>query len=317
MRGPRVLPEPLPGIAVEVRDLIALRAVQMPRRAGRNARTVAVAGNRMTRLRGRGIDFSEVRLYEVGDDVRSIDWRVTARKAKVHTKVYREERERPTLILVDLRQSMLFGSRTRTKSVAAAEAAALLAWHSLDGGDRVGGLVLDEDREVLIKPRRDPRTVARLLGRVADASQRLVARRITGGDHEPGSPGQGLRRALDHLQRVAGTGFRIYLITDFTGFDAALGARLLRLARHNTVVAIRVMDPLEAELPPPDQYVVSDGRIRFDIDSADAATRTAYRRRYDDRCEFLGDACRKARTQLLTISTTESAAVRLTGRWAG
>jgi uncharacterized protein (DUF58 family) len=126
----------------------------------------------LSRHRGRGVDFAEVRLYQPGDDVRSIDWRVTARKAKPHTKVYREERERPTLIVVDQSRAMFFGSRVRMKSVAAAECAALLAWHSVDAGDRVGGLVYDDAAEC-VQAVQKRRAVVRLLNQIGQSNAAL------------------------------------------------------------------------------------------------------------------------------------------------
>jgi hypothetical protein len=130
----------LRGAYVELNDLLALRF--RPLGESRLAATVVSArgGTRLSRQRGRGIDFSEVRLYQPGDDVRTIDWRVTARKNVPHTKVFREERERLTLIVVDQSQSMFFGSRVRLKSVAAAEFAGLAAWRAIRQNDRVGGV---------------------------------------------------------------------------------------------------------------------------------------------------------------------------------
>src|SRR5262249_17765333 len=113
----------LRGAFVDLADLIALRGVRLPIRTNAAIASGPHGGSRLSRQRGRGVDFAEVRMYQPGDDVRSIDWRVTARKARPHTKVYREERERPTLIVVDQCRSMFFGSKIRLKSVAAAECA--------------------------------------------------------------------------------------------------------------------------------------------------------------------------------------------------
>ena len=104
----------------------------------------ALAGRHATRIRGRGLDFDELRAYQPGDDVRSIDWKVTARTRKPHTRVYTDERERRVLLVVDQRLAMFFGTRVQMKSVTAAELAALLAWHVVDAGDRVGAVVFDE-----------------------------------------------------------------------------------------------------------------------------------------------------------------------------
>src|SRR5262249_16347728 len=155
------------------------------------------------------------------------------------TKVYREERERPTLILVDQRRTMFFGSRVRTKSVAAAEIAALLAWHAVDGGDRVGGLVLEDGGEALVRPRRHPRAVVRLLGRIAQANHALASGSAQSGGTSSTTQ---LNRALAHLARLARNGHKIYLVSDFAGFDAASDSRrqLAELARHNSLVGVRV-----------------------------------------------------------------------------
>ena len=290
----------LRGPTTNVDALLALRAVRLPRRDAQT-RTGAIGGARLTRLRGRGIDFAEVRLYQPGDDARSIDWRVTARKTRVHTKVYREERERPTLILVDQRRQMYFGSRVRTKSVAAAEIAALLAWHAVDGGDRVGGVVLEDHAEALVRPRRDPRAVVRLIGRIARANRELAFSDRPSSDPMPAAAR--LNRALHHLSRLARNAHRLYVVSDFAGFDSESRQWIAKLARHNTLVGIRVFDPLEAELPPPDLYTVTDGAVRADLDTRSATARSAHRARFAARGAELANALRDNRAHLLEIAT--------------
>jgi uncharacterized protein (DUF58 family) len=301
----------LRGATVDVRDLIALRRVRLPRRERAQSEPGAPGGSRLTRLRGRGIDFAEVRLYQPGDDVRAIDWRVTARKAKPHTKVFREERERPTVVVVDQQRSMFFGSIMRLKSVAAAEAAAILAWHAVDGGDRVGGLVIDDDRDWVIRPRRNPRTVVRLLGHLAQSNRRLYEAGVQGA---PTPQRAGMRSALDHLLRLARNGFRIYLVSDFSKFDDDIRRRIERLARHNSLVLVRVTDPLDEELPPPASYQVTDGVQRYDMDTSAADRRRQYRARFDNQTAAIEGACRRARSALITLSTREPTALRLAAR---
>jgi uncharacterized protein (DUF58 family) len=297
----------LRGAFVDIADLIALRGVKLPIRTNKATASAPQGGNRLSRQRGRGVDFAEVRLYQPGDDVRSIDWRVTARKAKPHTKVYREERERPTLVVVDQCRSMFFGSKVRLKSVAAAECAALLAWHAVDSGDRVGGLVFDDTTEYPFKPFRNARAVARFLNQVQHSNQAL-------GDliEEPApAPARRLAAVLEHLVRVARNGFRIYLISDFTGFATQDEQQLRRLARHNSVVMVQISDPLERELPPPDRYTVTDGRTRNVLMTGDSAARMRYRDTFAALTRTLESACLVTRSQFLTLSTNEAAAARL------
>ena len=298
----------LRGATVSVEELIALRGVKLPLRTITRPAHAPFSGNRLSRLRGRGVDFAEVRLYQPGDDVRSIDWRVTARKAKPHTKIYREERERPTLVVVDQSRSMLFGSRVRLKSVAAAECAALLAWHSVDGGDRVGGVVYDDAAEHAFKPFRSARAVVRLLSRLGLANRAL----LDAGARLPSQ--RRLPSVLAHLVRVARNGYRIYLISDFDGFDADDERQLHRLARHNSLVLIHVSDPLEQELPPPDRYSVTDGAARSTLSTADAKARQKYHDDFAAHARRVENACIATHSQFITLATNEPAVARLVER---
>jgi uncharacterized protein (DUF58 family) len=289
-------PAELKGPYADLATLIRLRHLKLRGRRVRPLHRTSMAGLRLSRLRGRGIDFAEVRAYQPGDDVRNIDWRVTARKAKPHTKIYREERERPTMIVVDQTQRMFFGTRVRFKSVAAAEAAALLGWQALGTGDRVGGVVYDNDGEHIFKPYRNSRTLLRFLHRLSQSNQALsrdgvVPERDCLGD------------ALGRLRRLAPVGCRIYLISDFSGFAPAHEPLLVSLARHNTVVAMPVHDPMERELPPPGSYVVRDGTMRLDLDAGDALLRHRYRMNFDQGREQLASACQRTGIQLLALST--------------
>jgi len=231
------------------------------------------AGNRLSRLRGRGIDFSEVRAYQPGDDVRTIDWRVTARKNKPHTKVFREERERLTLVVVDQTQSMFFGSQVRLKSVAAAELAATAAWQALAHNDRVGGMIIGNEQLAIHKPYRNVKAIARLLADLARFNQMLA----------PGAgraDGRNLRDALARLRRLAHTNYRIYLISDFEPMGDHWRDTFRALTRHNDVVAVRVYDPLEQELPPADRYTVTDGETRWQFHSGNRRLRQRYHDRF-------------------------------------
>ena len=141
----------LSGTTIELQELIDLRS--QVRFNKRRSRTASISGSKLTKIKGRGVDLDEVRLYHTGDDVRNIDWKVTARKNKPHTKIFREEQERPTLIVVDETKSMFFGSQIRFKSIAAAEISALIAWQALEANDRVGAIVIKDVHLSINKPR--------------------------------------------------------------------------------------------------------------------------------------------------------------------
>lgn len=295
----------LRGATVDVAQLIALRDVKLPLRTASMRINGPHGGGRLSRHRGRGVDFAEVRLYQPGDDVRSIDWRVTARKAKPHTKVYREERERPTLVVVDQSRPMFFGTRVRMKSVAAAECAALLAWHAVDAGDRVGGLIYDDSTEYTFKPFRSARAVVRLLNRIGLSNMALR--------DAPAGPSRQRRLpiVLNHLIRLAHNGHRIYLISDFHGYDAADELLFKRIARHNSVVAIHISDPMEQELPPPDRYTVTDGVARSILATSDPNARRQYHDAFAAHIQALESVCLATRSQFIRLSTNEATVPRL------
>jgi len=255
-------------------------------------------GSRLSKMRGRGIDFSEVRAYQPGDDVRTIDWRVTARKNKPHTKVFREERERLTLVVVDQTQSMFFGSRVRLKSVAAAEVAAAAAWQALNHNDRVGGMVIGNQQVAIHKPYRNVKAVARLLADVASFNQSLVA---GGGPVDDTN----LHDSLARLRRLARTNYRIYVVSDFEPMGDHWRDTFRALSRHNEVIAVRVYDPLEQELPPADRYTVTDGGARWQFHAGNRALRQHYHDRFERHEAEFKSICDRTRVRYRPLATDE------------
>lgn len=200
-----------------------------------------LSGRHQSRLRGRGLAFEELRHYHPGDDIRTIDWRATARLRSPHVRVFAEERERPVLLLVDQRFPMFFGSRRAMKSVAAAELAALTAWRTLDVGDRIGGLVFNESEVATIRPNRGPTQALRLLHEIARLNQRLA-------DPEPPAGGVTLNAVLEATEQQAKHDHLIVLLSDLDGADERTGELVTRLSVHNDLMVVAVYDPLGAQL---------------------------------------------------------------------
>jgi uncharacterized protein (DUF58 family) len=226
-----------------------------------------LSGRHGSRVRGRGLDFEELRPYVAGDDTRTMDWRVTARTGKPYIRVYTEEKDRPTLFLVDQRINMFFGTKRAMKSVAAAEAAALGAFRALHEDDRVGGFVFNDGRIDEVRPHRSREAVLRLLGIIAEQNGELrsdsTARR---------APSQ-LDAALDAVARVAGHGYLIVVVSDFDGQSAATRDLLLRLSLHNDVIGILVYDPFLMNLPASGDLVVSNGELQVELGLEHGKTR--------------------------------------------
>jgi uncharacterized protein (DUF58 family) len=264
----------------------------------------AVGGGHRSRVRGRGLEFEEVRAYQAGDDIRNIDWRVTARSGRPFTKLFREERERPLLLLVDQRQSMFFGSRTCFKSVTAAYLGALIAWAGLRSGDRIGGIVLGNAGNGDVRPRHTRAAAMTWLQQLHDFNHRLDAHTAAASD-----PGASLANALMELRRSARPGSALILISDFDGADdPRVGEQLHRLAQHNALLALRIFDPLERELPPPARYTftgnsASAGAARLTLDSGDKHLRAQHRDHFSARTELLNTLFGGLGTRPIDIAT--------------
>lgn len=218
-----------------------------------------LAGRHASKLRGRGLAFEELRPYLPGDDIRTMDWRVTARTGKPHVRVYTEEKDRPVLLVVDQRQNMFFGSRRAMKSVVAAEAAALVAWRVFADGDRVGGLVFGDHDLAELRPQRRRDAVLHLLGEIADRNRALRA-------DAPAHRGAAqLDAVLDRVARVAHHDHLVVVISDFDGHGDLTRDLLLRLAAHNDVLTMLVHDPFLGNLPASGEMVVSDGELQVEL----------------------------------------------------
>ena len=173
-----------------------------------------LSGRKRSRLRGRGLDFDELRHYRPGDDIRTMDWRVTNRTGKPHVRVYTEERDRPVIAIVDQRLPMFFGSQHKMKSVVAAEVAAITAWRVLEVGDRIGAILFNDERCLEVKPTRSERKVMGWLGDLADMNNELSV--TPGRSSNPAA----LAQALQLLESSIGHDYLVVLITDFYGWDA-------------------------------------------------------------------------------------------------
>jgi uncharacterized protein (DUF58 family) len=239
--------------------------------------TSLLAGGHASKLRGRGLDFQEIRKYLPGDDPRTIDWKVTARTRTPHSRVFTEERERPVLLLVDQRIGMFFGSVRVMKSVAAAELAALAAWRTVAVKDRVGAVVFNDLEAAEIRPQRTRSTVMRILRAIETQNRALRADSPT--RPNPGMLNEILRRAT----RLVTHDFLVVLISDAAGSDPDTKRLLTTISRHNDVLIALVFDPLETDLPDAGRLVVSDGERQMEVDTDSAPLRSRFRREFEER----------------------------------
>jgi uncharacterized protein (DUF58 family) len=215
-----------------------------------------LAGRHASKLRGRGLDFEEVRPYVSGDDIRNIDWRVTARTGETHSKVFNEEKERPTFIVLDQSSRMFFGSQRFVKSVSAAHAAAIGAFYTLKRGDRVGGIIFNETGYDHIAPKRSKALVQHYLQCVVNRNEVLPERKTIG-------PNTALLNDMLRRTRSAVThDFVVTVISDLSAINEETRLHLRSLSYHNDVILIHIYDALEEQLPD-GKLVLTDGRYQI------------------------------------------------------
>lgn len=295
----------LAGAYVSIDQLLRLRFRPKPQRVLRTSTiTGAQAGLRLSKQKGRGIDFAEVRQYQPGDDVRSIDWRVTARKNAPHTKIFREERERPALLFVDQGQHMFFGSKQRLKSVAAAELSARIAWQITEGGDRVGGLVLDNYGHHLFRPFRTAKATGQLLQQVAQSNQQL--RRPVAATANVETAQQRLGDALSALAKLRSKRNRVFIVSDLAGSLEIWRDWLHRLASMHEVHVLQITDPLDVQLPPAGMYNIRHGQEYVSFFAGDKKLRQRYAETYRARAQAIADICRHPALVHQNLSTEDT-----------
>jgi uncharacterized protein (DUF58 family) len=250
--------------------------------------------------KGRGMDFAESRMYQPGDDIRTIDWRVTARSGRVHTKVFEEEREKPVLLWVDLRPSMFFATRGRFKSVVAADVAALLLWKTLKDGDRIGGL-LQNGEHIELKPSRSRSAALHFLRQLSDMTRNVAVNRKSAD----------LLASWTRLRRVAQPGSQIFVLSDFRQANTAALRQLAMLAQHSQVTLIAIQDPFEERLPNTGSLRLTDGKRNLLLNIGQRLWRDRYANRVAQAAKTLQEFSRSHRIPLVQLSTADNDNERL------
>ncbi len=294
------------GVYVSTDQLVALEARARDLRFVQKSRShQQLAGRMQSSMRGRGLTFEELRDYLPGDDIRSIDWRVTARTAKPVVRVYSEEKERPALVVVDQRINMFFGSRRAMKSVTAAEAAMLCAWRILGSGDRVGGFVFNDGSIDEVRPHRSREAVITFADRIAHQNSGLNA--AFAGAPMPAS----LETVLQRVAGIAKHDHLVVVISDFHGHSATTREILLQLSGRNDVICILVYDPFLLDLPKSGDIVVSGGSLQVELSLRQADVRQSIDRFARDRGRALLAWQRELGLPMLPVSSAEETAPQL------
>ena len=299
-------------IYTNLRALVRLRYTAqgfsyLPRQSVRSL----LSGRKRSRLRGRGLDFDELRHYRPGDDIRTMDWRVTNRTGKPHVRVYTEERDRPVIAIVDQRLPMFFGSQHKMKSVVAAEVAAITAWRVLEVGDRIGAILFNDERCLEVKPTRSERKVMGWLGDLADMNNELSV--TPGRSSNPAA----LAQALQLLESSIGHDYLVVLISDFYGWDAQALKIIRSISQHNDIICSLIFDPLERDISRANNLVVSDGRYQLQIDPHEQGLGEKFEASFESSMAHVQGELKRHRIPVVPVETSTPVSDQLREKLGG
>lgn len=256
-------------------------------------------GHHQSRQLGRGMDFSESRQYQAGDDIRAIDWRVTARTGKPHTKLFSEEREKPVVLYLDLSPSMVFGSKLMLKSVVMAHMASLLAWLTVSQQDRVGAIIDTGSDLFEIKPMSRNRGPLAILQKLVELHSQVL-------EQPRSKPTNSFKPALIALRRLAPKGGEIVFISDFVRLQDDEQHSLSQLRQHNSVRFVHISDPLEyGSTAYRGSEKVSDGNRTQWLDFSSKQSRQQIASAYNNKQQGLKALAHKTGISFCTLSSDQ------------
>ena len=244
-----------------------------------------MAGDVKSAFKGRGMELEEIRSYAYGDDVRDIDWRVTARKEQPFTKLYAEERDREIYVLLDLSPQMVFGTRHELKSVAAAKITALLGWMSLENKDRFGCVIYDGQENLLFKPQNNRANMMILLKKISDITKKIL--------HQEIDTAQGLQKSVQLLQQSIKSQAAVFVVSDFTDFNDDVQKSLAALSKKARVYALNVFDVLEEFPPKAGEYMAENKGERLIFESKSKHFQKEYKSYFKSKRMKIKEFCRR------------------------
>ena len=281
------------GLAVTVPELIEQQRYLPYLQQRQNFLTSAQAGNVKSAFKGRGIELEEVRAYNFGDDIRDIDWRITARKSEPFTKVYAEEKDRVINVLLDLSATMVFGTKKELKSVTASKIAALLGWLSVRNKDRFGILIFDGKNSYYFKPQSSVKNLMAIFNKIAEVGDDIL-NNASSGDLSSAL------KTLKYHQKGQGT---FFILSDFHNFSGEQFKNLAALAKNNKVYCVNIFDKLEENAPPKGDYAAVYKGEELVFSSASKAFSSDYQQYFTQNRENIRRNCQKFLCKYIEIRT--------------
>nr|DAT27686.1 MAG TPA: hypothetical protein [Caudoviricetes sp.] len=293
------------GLFVRVEDLAAMRRyVPYMREANRRKSFSRQAGDVKSVFKGRGMELEEVRAYAFGDDVRDIDWRVTARKDTPYTKLFAEEKDHEIYVWLDLSTPMAFGTKRELKSVTAAKITALIGWMALEHKDRFGCIIYDGEKSWLFKPQNSQKQMMAVFKQIASLSQNLLKKKNS-------RAGGNTALSFKMLEQSVRPQAEVFIVSDFNGFDDALLKQTAALARKTQLHLLNVFDVLEETAPKAGEYMAEYEGKRLIFDSSPSIYRRDYQHYFADKKNKIKDFCRRFNCQFMEFRTDKEIADNL------
>lgn len=289
------------GIETGLEELIALQGRIKSGHLAKTAGLKTRSGNHLSRRRGRGMDFAETRHYQAGDEIRHMEWKVTARTGRPHIKTFLEEKERPVILLMDFNPSMYFGTRIAFKSVVAAELASLIGWSAIKQGDRLGGLLFSGEQQDIFLPKSRKGSLLPLLKKLSEYTRAHAENTSV----KPGT----LSAALEKTRQMIRSGAMLVIISDFYQMDKTLEKNLLAIGKNNDILAYQICDPLELSPPKPGIYPLTNHKTFLLLDTAASSVADAWRHWCKQRQASLGQMFKKTNVSWQLVTAQDDLAM--------
>ena len=284
------------GLFVKLDELMGMRKYAAYLQQGKKRKTYSnQVGDVKSAFKGRGIEMDEIRAYQFGDDVRDIDWRVTARKEKPYTKVYNEERDREIFVWLDLSAIMLFGSNIELKSVTASKIAALIGWVALNNKDKFGCVIFDGERSWMFKPKNDRAYLGAVFNKISEISQNALDKSQNDNINRV--------RSLKLMQANVKNQASVFVITSFAYLGDEYDKIFFNIAKKTNLFMVNIFDKLEEKAPLSGQYMVEYGNEKLLLDTSSKIYKKKYAEYFADKLKKREAFCNKAACKLINFSS--------------
>ncbi len=265
------------------------------------------SGDRLSKIKGHGIDFDEVREYQFGDDIRSIDWKTSARMQTTYSKTYKEERDRPILLFIDFSNTMFFGTKVAFKSVIASKLATLIAYIGAHHKDKIGGIIYSQYGHIELKPKSGKIGVQNLIRYIVHMHEQALYAK----DNAKQQAAITMANSLLKVKRIIRPGSVLFIISDFANFDENSQNIVQQITKHNDIVINFIYDNLEKTAPKSGKYRINNGKHHKQLNTYSKKNKQLYQQYFIDKNNFLIEFCHSNNLLFMPIKTDDKLAQKI------